>query len=286
VSSTRFSDDAELSEHARAQQALWGTDPDGWAEVAEPLNRPLFGAMLDATGVGAGTHLLDVGCGSGLALSLAVARGAVVAGIDVSPGLLDRAARRVPDAELRLGDLAELPYADASFDVVLGVNSFQFAADPVAALAGAARVVQPQGVVAASLFAEPERCESTAIHLALSALSPPVRQSEHQPYALSAPGGLERAMTEAGLVVDRSAEVRVDWDYADAAAAVRGLLSSGGGARAVQDSGRVAADAAVRAAVAPFTRPDGRIVMHNVFRYVVARRPQRPAPDPVLPAAR
>ena len=260
----------ELSAAALAQQALWGTDPDGWAEVAEPLNRRLFEAMLDATAVGAGTRLLDVGCGSGLALSLAAARGAVVAGLDVSPGLLDVARRRLPDADLRLGDLDELPYAEATFAVVLGINSFQFAADPVAALTGAGRVVEPGGMVAVSLFAEPERCQSTAVHIALSGLSPPVRREAHQPYALSAPGGLERALTAAGLVVGVSAEVPVDWAYRDADAAVRGLLSSGGGARAIQDSGRAAAAEAVRRAVQPFTQPDGRILMHNVFRYVVA----------------
>jgi len=263
----------ELSEHARAQQALWGTDPDGWADVAEPLNVRLFEALLDATGVGAGTALLDVGCGSGLALRLAADRGAVVAGIDVSPGLLDRAAGRVPGADLRVGDLSALPYADASFDVVLGINSFQFAVDPVDALAGAARVVRPGGAVGASLFAEPERCESTAIHVAMSALSPPVRQAAHQPYALSATGGLERAMVRAGLVSAVSAEVLVDWAYSGVDAAVRGLLSSGGGARGIQDAGREAAEAAVRRALAAFTRPDGAVVMHNVFRYVVARRP-------------
>jgi SAM-dependent methyltransferase len=262
-----------LSEHAQAQQALWGTDPDAWAEVAEPLNRTLFVAMLDATNVREGTRLLDVGCGSGLTLALAAERVATVSGLDVSPGLLERARHRVPDADLRLGDLQVLPYDDDAFDVVLGVNSFQFAEDPVAAFVEAARVARPGGVVIASLFAEPERNESTAIHLAMSALSPPVRHSGHQPYALSSPGGLERAMTEAGLVVDGTAEVPVDWAYADADAAVRGLLSSGGGARAIQDSGREAAEIVVRDALVPFTRADGRVVMHNVFRYVVCHRP-------------
>ena len=79
-------------------------------------------------------------------------------------------------------------------------------------------------------------------------------------------------MAEAGLIVQRSVEVPVDWAYADADAAVRGLLSSGGGARAIQDVGRAATAAAVRLALVPFTQPDGRVVMHNVFRYVVARR--------------
>jgi len=263
----------ELSESALAQQELWGTDPQGWAEVAEPLNRALFVSILDATAVGDGTRVLDAGCGSGLTLVLAAERGASVAGLDVSPGLLTVARERLPDADLRLGDLQVLPFADASYDVVLGINAFQFAADPVAALGEARRVVRPGGLVAASLFAEPERCESTAIHLAMSALSPPARQSSHQPYALSAPGGLERTLSEAGLDVEMATEVPVVWRYADADAAVRGLLSSGGGARAIQDVGRDAVEAAVREAVGPFTDEAGVVAMHNVFRYVVARRP-------------
>ena len=263
---------APLSEHARAQQALWGTDAQGWSELAEPLNVTLFEAMLDATGVGPGVRVLDLGCGSGLALSLAAARGAVVAGLDVSPTLLERAAARVPGADLVLGEIETLDFPDACVDVVLAVNSVQFAADPVAALRGAARVVRPGGAVAVSLFAEPERCESTAFHVAMSAWSPPVRQAAHQPYALSGPGGLERALLAAGLDVEHAAEVSLDWDYASVDAAVRGLLSSGGGARATQDAGRPAAEAAIRGAVAPFTRADGRVVMHNVFRYVLARR--------------
>ena len=167
------------------------------------------------------------------------------------------ARERLPEADLRLGDLQVLPFADASYDVVLGVNAFQFAEDPVAALGEAGRVVRPGGLVAASLFAEPERCESTAIHLAMSALSPPARQSSHQPYALSAAHGLERALTACGLEVVTAAEVPVVWRYADADAAVRGLLSSGGGARAIQDAGRDAVEAAVRDAIRPFTAASG-----------------------------
>ena len=194
---------AELSDSALVQQGLWGTDPRGWAEVAEPLNRPLFEAILDATAVGEGTRVLDVGCGSGLTLVLAAERGATVAGLDVSPGLLAVARERLPEADLRLGDLQVLPYDDAGFDVVLGVNAFQFAEDPVAALGEARRVVRPGGLVAASLFAEPERCESTAIHVAMAALSPPARQATHEPYALSAPQGLELRSPRAGSIVER-----------------------------------------------------------------------------------
>src|SRR5262245_46203028 len=87
----------------------WGARARDWAEMEES-SRPLFEAILDATGVGAGTCLLDVGCGSGLACAIAAARGARVSGLDASPGLLEIARERVPEGDFRVGDLTSLPF--------------------------------------------------------------------------------------------------------------------------------------------------------------------------------
>src|ERR1700754_605962 len=97
---------------ADVQRRLWGTDPRAWAELAEAHNRPLFAAVLDAAGVTDGTRLLDVGCGSGLALLLAHERGAICSGLDISAGLLGVARERLPAADLREGDMESLPFAD------------------------------------------------------------------------------------------------------------------------------------------------------------------------------
>jgi SAM-dependent methyltransferase len=264
---------AALSAAAAVQRELWGGDPQAWATLAEPHNRPLFAALLDATAVGAGTRVLDVGCGTGLTLVLAARRGAVVSGIDVTPGLLAVARERLPGADLRDGDMEELPFADAAFDVVLGVNAFQFAGDPARALAQAARVCRPGGLVGASLFAAPERSESTVVHDALAALSPPEKEDDHAPYALSAPGHLEAALAAAGLTVAAGGEVPVAWAYATMDDAVRGLLCSAGGARACRDAGQDAVRAALRTAMAPFADPaTGAVTMRNTFRWVVAQR--------------
>lgn len=258
---------------ALLQRRLWGSDPQGWALFAEPHNAPLFEAVLDAAHVGSGTRLLDVGCGTGAALRLAHDRGATVAGIDVTPGLLAIAAERVPEAELWCGDLASLPFPDADFDAVIGINAFQFASDPMAAFVEAARVTKPGGMVAVGMFAEPERSESTAVHLAMAALSPPARDADHAPYALSAPGNLEAAMTAAGLGLSGAGEVPLPWHYASVGDAVRGLLSSAGATRAVEDVGEQAVRMTIEAALAPFTAADGSVTMRNVFRWVSAQRP-------------
>jgi len=118
-----------ISAAAEVQRRLWGTDPRAWAELAESHNRPLFEAVLDAAAVGPGTAVLDVGCGSGLTLVLAAERGAVPSGVDISPGLLDIARDRLPQADLREADMESLPFGDAVFDAVTGVNAFQFAGD-------------------------------------------------------------------------------------------------------------------------------------------------------------
>jgi SAM-dependent methyltransferase len=270
-----------LSEHAREQGRLWGTDPAGWARYGEPHNEPLFLAVLDAAAVGDGTRLLDIGCGTGATLVIARDRGADITGLDVCDPLLAIARDRLLDADLVVGEADALPFPDGCFDAVVGVNAFQFAADPRIALAEAARVLAPGGRVVASLFAEPERSQSTAIHLALSALAPPVQAlsglapagtgpAPHTPYLLSEPGNLEAAFEGTGLRVVGSGEVSTVWDYPDPEALVRGILASAGGARALTFVDRATAAAAVIAAAEPFVQPDGSVRMQNLFRWVRA----------------
>jgi SAM-dependent methyltransferase len=269
----RASDRPRITVAARVQRRLWDTDPRAWADLAEAHNRPLFEAVLDAARVGDGTRLLDVGCGSGLTLVLAHERGAVPSGIDISPGLLRIARERLPHADLRDGDMESLPFADAAFDAVTGVNAFQFAGDPRRALSEAARVTRAGGRVVASLFAAPERSQGTIAHQAMSALIPPDQAADHAPYALSAPGHLEDALTQAGLRLTASGEVVCDWRYASMDEAVRALLCSAGGARAVEAAGEQAVRDVLPPVLTRFQDPaNGTVTLRNTFRWVAAER--------------
>jgi SAM-dependent methyltransferase len=196
-----------------------------------------------------------------------------VAGIDVTPELLAIARERLPAADLREGDMESLPFDDDAFDVVLGVNAFQFAGDPVGALREAARVVRPGGSVAASLFAAPERSQSSVVQRAMAALSPPETEGDHAPFQLSAPGNLEAALADAGLQVTGDGEVVCAWRYASMDDAVRGLLCSAGGARAARDAGADAVRDVLTGAMRQFEDPEtGVVSMDNTFRWVTARR--------------
>ena len=123
-------------------------EPARLGEIAEPQNRKLFDELLDLTGVGAETRLLDIACGSGYAAALAAARGADVTGIDIAPALLEIARERTPDGSFLEAEMDALPLPDAQFDVVIAVNGFQFALDPASAFAEAARVLVPGGRLA------------------------------------------------------------------------------------------------------------------------------------------
>src|SRR5919107_22458 len=159
---------------APVQGQLWGKLAEDFATYLEQVSLPLFGAVLDAARVVPGTRLLDAGCGAGLLALLASLRGARVTALDASAALLDIVRARVPEADVREGDLEALPFADAAFDAVVAVNSVFYAADMAAAMRELARVVRPGGRVVVTAWGPPERCEALAALLAaLGPLMPP-----------------------------------------------------------------------------------------------------------------
>ncbi|GAB4178467.1 MAG: class I SAM-dependent methyltransferase [Thalassobaculales bacterium] len=95
-------------------------------------------------------RILDVGCGTGLALPL-FRRDADVVGIDASPDMLRRAQRRV--VRKRLGnvvglvemDALNMAFPDDSFDAVLGMHIASVVADPFRLIAEMKRVCRPDG---------------------------------------------------------------------------------------------------------------------------------------------
>jgi SAM-dependent methyltransferase len=95
--------------------------------------------------------ILDLGCGPG---DLAVAmsrrlRDARIVGIDLSPSMLLWAGRHATtDGRLRfiVGDAADLPFDDASIDLVVSTLSLHHWTEPAEAFAEIARVLRPGGV--------------------------------------------------------------------------------------------------------------------------------------------
>ncbi|MBZ5558920.1 MAG: class I SAM-dependent methyltransferase [Acidobacteriia bacterium] len=96
-----------------------------------------------------GTELLDVACGAGQ-LSLPAARkGITVTGLDLAANLVQQARGRAVAERLDIrfdeGDAENLPYPDASFDVVMSLIGAMFAPRPELVAAEMIRVCRPGG---------------------------------------------------------------------------------------------------------------------------------------------
>jgi len=254
---------------AEVQGKLWGAASRDWAELNEPNEAVLFEAVFDAIGVDATTQLLDAGCGAGLALQLAAKRGATVSGLDASAALLEIAHERVPDADLRHGDIEALPWDDATFTAVTAFNSVQYAAQPVAALRELKRVAQPGSPVVMLSWGDAQRCETRSILAAIGGLLPPPPPGAGGPFALAAPGVIESLFVDAGLTVAGAAEVDQAFSFPTLDAAVRAQMASGPARRAIEHAGTDATAAALAGAYADNVQADGSYVQRNVFRYVI-----------------
>jgi SAM-dependent methyltransferase len=108
--------------------------------------------FLDRLDVPAAARFLDVACGSGQLGLVAARRGARVTGVDIASNLIaaarGRAAADGLDASFDEGDAEELPYADASFDVVATLYGAMFAPRPDRVAAEMLRVTKPGGTIA------------------------------------------------------------------------------------------------------------------------------------------
>ena len=154
----------------RDRRALGSTTGRG-----SPIRRGRW--SLEQAAVGPGTRFLDMGCGTGEFCALAAERGATVSGIDAAEGMIERARGRLPDADLRVGAIENLPWDDDSFDVVTGFNSFQFAAERLDGFREARRVARPGGLVAVCVWGPRENNDLQGLFDAVRALARPTTEA-------------------------------------------------------------------------------------------------------------
>lgn len=250
---------------------LWGARARDWADIQEGMARPVYEAVLERTAVGTGIRYLDVGCGSSMAAQLAAARGAQVSGIDAAEALLAIARVRVPEGDFHQGDIEELPFANEMFDVVTGFNAFQYAANPVAALAEARRVTKPGGTIVVMTWGNPEGMEAATLIAALRQLMPSPPPGAPGPFALSAEGALRKFALDAKLTPVAVFDVESPFEYPDEATAVRGLNAAGVAVRAMENTSEQAVSEAHAKAISPFRQSDGRYRVKASFRCLLAR---------------
>jgi SAM-dependent methyltransferase len=248
---------------------LWGARPEDWAR-SEEQQLPAYEEVIRRVGLEPGRHVLDIGCGTGVFLRLAADRGAEPFGIDASAGLLELARSRVPEADLRVGDMQFLPYGDDRFDLVTGFTSFFFAEDMVAALREAGRVATPGAPIVIQVWGPPERCELEPMKLVVRPFLPSSPQTTPAPPPLWKPGVLEEVATEAGLTPTVAFDFGFAYEYPDEETLGRRLAAAAGVAALVGPEREDEVRAKIVDALAPSRTERGGYRVHNEFRFLVA----------------
>ena len=256
---------------ATLQGELWSTRARDYAEVQEPTFLPLYESVFRRPELAKANAHLDVGCGPGLAAQTFAKMIGKVAGIDASAPFIEIAKRRVPSGDFRVAEMETLPHMDASFDVVTGFNSFQYAASPLNALREARRVAKPAGIVVIAVWGLPEQCEAAGHLKALGSLMPPPPAGAPGPFALSEETKLKAFASDAGLTPLTVVDVECPWLYPNLETALRGLMSSGPAERAIRASSFERARDALTGSIAQYRTASGAYHINNTFRFLMAR---------------
>ena len=248
---------------------LWGARPDDWA-LSEDQQIPTYEAALARVDLERGQLVLDIGCGVGAFLRMVADRGARPFGLDASDALVDLARKRIPDTELRVGEMEALPYEDDSFDLVTGFNSFFFANDIVAALREAGRVAKPGAPVVIQVWGPHERRDLEAMMAIAHPYLPPRPADAPPEPEYWKPGVLEELATRAGLTPGEAFDVTWGYEYPDEETLGRALLAPAGIATLVGPEREEEVRAAIVEGLAPYRRPEGGYRLTNEYHFLIA----------------
>jgi SAM-dependent methyltransferase len=137
------------------ERSMWEQRATGYADGFEAATALTIEPLLEAVGARTGIELLDIGTGPGFVAAAAVARGAIVTGIDVADAMVELAQSLVPAGRFRRGSAEELPLPDAAFDAVVGNFVLLHLGHPERGAAEALRVLRGGGRCAFTVWDEP-----------------------------------------------------------------------------------------------------------------------------------
>ena len=128
--------------------------------------RPMAMEVVEQAAPRPGERVLDVACGTGLAVRLVAPRlapGGAIAGLDFDPAMIE-VARTVVDCpagvtlDWHCASAQAMPFANATFDLVFCLHGPQFFPDPTAGLSEIRRIMKPGGRLATTVWSAVDRC--------------------------------------------------------------------------------------------------------------------------------
>jgi SAM-dependent methyltransferase len=216
----------------------WGRRAVDFATLSEPHNCREYLFMHHQLEVDAGDRLLDVACGSGLSIELARLRGAECAGVDASARLVSVARFRNPDCDIRVGDMNELPWEDATFPVATSFRGI-WGTTPDA-VSEIYRVLVPGGRLGLTVWGH-LKVSPGAWALAPFRLAAEVKvENQAAMVSLGRPGAGEELLESSGFVHVRRVDVPMAWEFPDPDVFARALASTGPAYEAIQNVGEEA----------------------------------------------
>lgn len=223
------------TEQWRGVDEGWGRLAAEFAALAEPTNCREYVAMHQHLAVGPGVRLLDVACGSGLAVELAAARGATCAGIDASHRLVAVARDRSPEADLRVGDMHALPWADDSFDVVTSFRGI-WGTTPDA-VAEVRRVLRPGGRMGLTVWGHIKASPGAWALRPFTLATEEKVTNQASMVSLGRPGAGEELLVGWGFEDVQRVEVPFAFEFPDPETYARALATTGPAYEAIQAVG-------------------------------------------------
>lgn len=235
--------------------------------------------LADIARIEDGQSVLDVACGTGIVARTVADRlgttGRVV-GLDLNDGMLTVARRVRPDLDWRHGDVADLPFADGSFDAVLCQMALMFFPDKARALREMLRVARPGGVVALAVPAsvDVQPAYGPFVDMAARVAGPEAVPLLSTYWASGDLPALRRLIESAGLEV---AHVRTHTGTARFGSVDEFVETEVHGsplAGRISERDHAAIREGARTVLAPFTSGDGRLDAPLVGHLVAARVPR------------
>lgn len=186
-----------------------------FGKAAVMTSAETLGALVELVPVDANARWLEPACGTGLVARALAGRVGSVAGVDLTPAMLEEAKRAaeeegVGNVDFSVGDATALKFPDGSFDGAVTRLSLHHIPVPSRVVAEMARIVRPQGsVVVGDLVGDEADGEGAAWREEIERL----RDPSH--WACRTPEQLRKMGSAAGLVLEQERSIPLDVDFDD-----------------------------------------------------------------------
>ena len=120
------------------------------------------------------------------------------------------------------------------------------------------------------IWGNKEDCEAASYLKAVGSLLPPPSPVAAGPFALSENQLLEKIVEEIGLRIVDNTDVTSIWDYPNIDIALKGLMSAGPVAKAIDNSGFEKVYETIATVMQPYIQQNGHVVYNNKFRVVIS----------------